>query len=135
MLERTFGKPLFQHLFGLILTDNGTEFSNTETLERSVSHGTARTKVCYCDVRAPQQKGGCERNHVELRKLLPKGRGISFDALEARDMAVGMSQLNSEPRPSLMNMPPIAMLKAADPEGADALARRAWIEAPDLGSS
>jgi hypothetical protein len=34
-LERAIGKPLFQRLFGLILTDNGTEFSNTATIERS----------------------------------------------------------------------------------------------------
>lgn len=65
---------------------------------------------------------------MELRKLLPKGLGISFDDLKARDMAVVMSQLNSEPRPSLMNMPPIAMLKAADPEGAGALMAALGIE-------
>lgn len=43
-------------------------------------------------------------------------------------MAVVMSQLNSEPRSSLMNMPPTAMLKAADPEGADALMAALGIE-------
>lgn len=36
MLEKAIGKPLFQRLFGLVLTDNGTEFSDTEALERSV---------------------------------------------------------------------------------------------------
>ena len=114
-------KPLFQRLFGLVLTDNGAEFSDAAALERSAFHGTARCKVHYCDVRQSQQKGGCERNHVELRKLLPKGRGISFDDLDGRDMAVLMSQLNSEPRPSLMGLSPTAMLKAADPEAAAAL--------------
>lgn len=128
MLERAIGKPLFQRLLGLVLTDNGCEFSDTEALERSAFHGTARTKVYYCDTRQSQQKGGCERNHVELRKLLPKGRGISFDDLEARDVAVTMSQLNSEPRPSLMGLSPIAMLKAADPEAAAALADALGIE-------
>lgn len=128
MLERAIGKALFQRLFGLVLTDDGTEFSDAEALERSASHGTARAKVHYCDVRQSQQKGGCERNHVELRKLLPKGRKISFDDLEARDMAVAMSQLNSEPRPSLMALSPIAMLRAADPEAAAALADALGIE-------
>lgn len=128
MLEKAIGKALFQRLFGLILTDNGCEFSDAEALERSAFHGPARAKVYYCDVRQSQQKGGCERNHVELRKLLPKGRGISFDDLEGRDLAVAMSQLNSEPRPSLMGLSPLAMLKAADPEAADALAEALGIE-------
>ena len=128
MLEKALGKPLFQRLFGLILTDNGTEFSDTGAPERSAFHGTARIKVYYCDVRQSQQKGGCERNHVELRKLLPKGRKISFDGLEARDMAVLMSQLDSEPRPSLMGLSPIAMLKAADPEAAEGLMDALGIE-------
>lgn len=128
MLEKALGKPLFQRLFGLILTDNGTEFSDAEALERSALHGTARCRVYYCDVRQSQQKGGCERNHVELRKLLPKGRGISFDDLVARDLAVAMGQLNSEPRPSLMGLSPLAMLKAADPEAAAALAEALGIE-------
>ena len=87
VLEKAIGKPLFQRLFGLVLTGNGCEFSDTEALERSAFHGTARTKVYYCDVRASQQKGGCEQNHVELLKLLPKGRVISFDDLDGRDMA------------------------------------------------
>ena len=128
MLDRAIGKPLFQRLFGLVLTDNGCEFSDTEALERSAFHGTARTKVYCCDVRASQQKGGCERNHVELRKLLPKGRGISFDDLDGRDLAVVMSQLNSEPRPSLMGLSPTAMLEAADPEAAAALMDALGIE-------
>ncbi len=128
MLEESIGKKLFRRLFGLILTDNGCEFSDAEALERSVFRGSARAKAYYCDVRQSQQKGGCERNHVELRKLIPKNRGISFDDLRGRDLAVVMSQLNSEPRPSLMNMSPIGMLKAADPEAADALASALGIE-------
>lgn len=61
MLEKAIGKPLFQQFFGLTITDNGVEFSDTEALERSTFHGTARTKVYYCDVRQSQQKGGCEK--------------------------------------------------------------------------
>lgn len=67
----------------------------------------------YCDVRQSQQKGGCERNHVEVRKILPKGRGVSFDRLDARDCAALMSHLDSEPRPALGGMCAIDMLLAA----------------------
>lgn len=129
MLEKVLGKKLFQQLFGLILTDNGAEFSDVCALERSALPGkAARCKVYYCDVRQSQQKGGCERNHVELRKLLPKNRGIRFDMLEAADMATLMSQLNSEPRPSLMGLSPLAMLKAADGAAFDALCAALGIE-------
>ena len=83
--------------------------------------GDARCKVYYCDVRASQQKGACERNHVELRKMLPKRRGISFDDLTERDCAFVMSHVNSQPRPSLMGMSPLGMLRAADEEARDAL--------------
>ena len=121
-LERICGKEVFVRLFGVLLTDNGSEFSCFETLERSVFPGkTSRTNVYYCDVRQSQQKAGCERNHVELRKLLPKRRGISFDDLDGQDCAELMSQLNSEPRASLMGLSPIAVLKHALPHEAEVL--------------
>ena len=92
----------------------GCFYSSANSIERSALDPVAgRCSVYYCDVRQSQQKGGCERNHVELRKLLPKGRGISFDRLTGRDCAVLMSQLNSEPRPSLGGMCAIDMLLAA----------------------
>lgn len=119
-LERMAGTALFSRLFGLVLTDNGVEFSSPERLERSVLKDAARSQIYYCDIRQSQQKGRCERNHVEVRKILPKGRGIRFDALDACDMAELMSMLNSEPRQALLGATPVSMLKAAVP-GSEAL--------------
>ena len=51
--------------------------------------------------RRSDQKGACERNHVEIRKLLPKGRGLRFDRLAPADLALAMSHVNSEPRGAL----------------------------------
>jgi IS30 family transposase len=100
---------------------DGSEFSDADAIERSALPGRARRlSLFYCDPGQSQQKGGCERNHVDLRKLLPKGRGISLDALERAGTAVVMSQLNSEPRPSLGGLSPIRMLLAA--RGADGAA-------------
>lgn len=65
-------------------------------------------QACYCDVRQPQQKGGCKRNHAELRKLLPKGRGVSFGNLA--------SQPKPEPRPLLAGPPLLSILCIADEE-------------------
>ena len=58
VLEAAVGKRAFQRMFGLILTDNGAEFSDWESLERSCLPGKgARCRVYYCDVRQSQQKG------------------------------------------------------------------------------
>ena len=128
MLEQAIGKEVFRRLFGVILTDNGAEFADTEALERSTKGESARCKVYYCDVRQSQQKAGCERNHVELRKLLPKGRGISFDDLDGRDMESVMSQLNSEPRGKYAGLSPIKLMKAAMPDDAKTLLDALGIE-------
>ena len=113
MLEKAAPKA-FRQLFPLLLTDNGAEFADCEGIERSsLDPAARRCSVFYCDARQSQQKGGCERNHVEVRKILPKGRGIGFDRLGGRDCAALMSQLNSEPRPSLGGMCAIDMLLAA----------------------
>ncbi len=134
VLEAAVGKRAFQRMFGLVLTDNGAEFSDWESLERSCLPGKgARCRVYYCDVRQSQQKGGCERNHVELRKLLPKRRGMSFDDLEAADMAAVMSQLNSEPRPSMAFMPPLRALLAAYGDDGAALTAALGVEEVPYG--
>lgn len=109
-LETILGPETFSKVFGLILTDNGCEFADMKALERSCIGSTRRTTVYYCDVRQSQQKARCERNHVELRKLVPKGRGIRFDRLSEGDMGYLMSQVNSIPRPSLMGVSPIQLL-------------------------
>ena len=129
MLEKAIGKSAFQLFFGLVLTDNGTEFADFASIEKSALPGKkSRCRVYYCDVRASQQKAGCEKNHVELRRVLPKGRGISFDDLIAADAAVVMSQVNSMPRPSLGGMCPIQMLLAAHPKSGQALLDALGIE-------
>lgn len=113
-LEAVLGKDSFSQLFGIIVTDNGSEFADYERLEKStLSQSEKRCSIYYCDVRQSQQKGSCEKNHVELRKILPKNRGISFDRLSRKDCAVLMSHLNSEPRQSLGGLCAIDMLIAA----------------------
>lgn len=129
MLEKAIGKSCFQLFFGLLLTDNGVEFSNFQAIEKSALPGKrTRCKVYYCDVRASQQKASCEKNHVELRKILPKGKDISFDDLVAKDLAVLMSQMNSSPRPSLGGLSPIDMLLAAHPRAGSALLNALGVE-------
>lgn len=122
-LERAVGLGAFRRILGLLITDNGSEFEDAGGIERSCTEeGESRCRVYYCDPMQSQQKPGCERNHVEIRKMLPKGIGISFDDLDDLDASFVGSNVNSEPRPSLMGLSPLALLRAAEPGVADALA-------------
>ena len=63
----------------------------------------------------------CERNHVEIRKLLPKGSGLRFDRLAPADLALAMSHVNSEPRGALGFSTPARAFRAMLGEDAAAL--------------
>lgn len=126
-LEEAVGRDGFGRLFDPILTDSGAEFSDHGLIERSAGDSAARrARVFHCDVRQSQQKGSCERNHVELRKVLPKGTG--FDGLTRADCALLMSHVNSEPRPSLAGLSPIRMFRLAYGELAERLLDALGIE-------
>ncbi len=82
-------------VFRAVLTDNGAEFSDEAAIAALLGEGPGETGLFYCDPRRSDQKGACERNHVEIRKLLPKGAGIRFDRLAPADLALAMSHVNS----------------------------------------
>lgn len=98
MLESLCGE-LFPKVFPISLCDRGSEFSDPERIEHS-RNAKPRAKVYFCDPLQSQQKPKCEKNHVEIRKVLPKGES-DFDALSKPDMAVLMSHVNSYGREAL----------------------------------
>ena len=67
----------------------------------------------YCDPVKPSQKGTCEKNHAELRKILPKG--TDFDALDQWDISLACSHVNSYIRAS-QGAPPIALASITLPK-------------------
>lgn len=97
------GPGLFRRLFPVLLTDNGSEFSNPKALE-TAPDGQPRTRVFYCDPRATNQKARIERNHEFIRLVLPKG--VPFDPLTQADINKLMSHVNSYSRPSLQDKSP-----------------------------
>lgn len=107
------GAAGMRRVFGTVLTDNGSEFADEAAIAALLGERGGETRLFYCDPRRSDQKGACEKNHVEIRKLLPKGRGVRFDRLARADCALVMSQVNSEPRGSLGFLTPAAMLEAA----------------------
>ncbi len=118
LLWERAGADLFRRLFGVLLTDNGSEFSNPLALENAPD-GSPRTRVFYCDPCASWQKGRLERNHEFLRLLLP--RGTSFDHLKQADINLALSHVNSYSRPALNDKAPFDLF--AFTYGLDLLAR------------
>lgn len=115
------GADGMRRVVGRVLTDNGPEFADEAGIAALLGERDGETRLFYCDPMRSDQKGACEKNHVEIRKLLPKGRGVSFDRLTRADLAPVMSQVNSEPRGELAFMSPARMLLAAFGDGARAL--------------
>lgn len=113
LVRAALGPEGMRRVFRLVLTDNGPEFADEGEIAALIGERPGETRLFYCDPRRADQKGGCERNHVEIRKLLPKGRGVSFDRLDRADAALVMSQVNSEPRGRLAWRSPAEMLLAA----------------------
>ena len=101
-LERLLGLEVFRSVFPVLLTDNGTEFSNPGAIERSVDGESVRTRVFYCDPYAAWQKPNVENNHRNLRRILPKGESMDFLTQEKVNLA--LSHMNSVIRASLGNV-------------------------------
>lgn len=89
---------VFNNLFQITLTDNGSEFSNPKALEFD-SDGNLRTRIFYCDPYASYQKGAIENNHELIRRILPKG--TSFNNLTQQNINKMMNHINSYGRKKL----------------------------------
>ena len=103
-LQDILGIDKFKELFILILTDNGSEFSNPTEIEFDLNTGEKRTQIFYCHPSSPFEKGACEVNHELLRRIFPKG--TSFDKLNQNDINLIMSHINSYKRKKLNNVSP-----------------------------
>lgn len=102
----------FAEAFPVMLGDRGSEFLDYGKIETGLD-GKSRTRMFYCDPVKPGQKGACEKNHVELRKILPKG--TDFDALTPWDVALVSSHVNSYVRAG-QGVAPIALASLALPQ-------------------
>ena len=69
-------------------------------MERScLKNGKLRTKIFFCEPNRSDEKGHCERNHRELRKIIPKG--TSLEGFSQLDMNLVTNHVNSYVRASL----------------------------------
>lgn len=103
-LKKLLGDDEFRRLFEVILTDNGTEFSDPESFEKSALNGERLSRVFFCDPCASWQKGSIEKNHEYIRLYVPKGN--PFSGFSQEDICLMASHINSVPRKSLNNQSP-----------------------------
>lgn len=94
-LYEILGHELFKELFPVLLTDNGSEFSNPRAIEFN-SEGKERTRIFYCDPSCPYQKGAAENNHELIRRIVRKG--LPFDPYSQEDISLMMNHINSYTR-------------------------------------
>lgn len=104
ILKKRLGNSEFKRLFEVILTDNGTEFSDPDSIEFDIETGEKLVSLFYCDPNCSWQKGSIEKNHEFIRYILPKG--TSFSGLSQNDCYLMASHINSIPRLSLNNHSP-----------------------------
>ena len=138
-LERAMGsREAFAAAFDPLLLDRGGEFDDFEGIERScLEPGAKRCRVFYCDAQDTNQKSQAERNHEQLRRILPKER-TNMDRLTDADVAVCCSHVNSYPLASLGGRSPFECMgalvpaRALDRLGIRALPRQAVILKPSL---
>ncbi len=108
-MRTRLGNELFKTLFPVILTDNGSEFYDPESIEFDADTGERMTYIFYCDVRHSEQKGSIEVNHEFIRKISPKG--VSLDKLNQADIDLMMSHINSYKRKKFNDLTPYELFE------------------------
>ena len=99
------GADLYQRLFPVLLTDNGSSFKDPDIFERP--DGELLSRVFYCDPMASWQKGRLEKNHEFIRYILPKG--ITFANLDQTQVTLVANHINSIARASLNGCTPFEL--------------------------
>lgn len=113
IIEEALGPDLFKSVFEVILTDNGHEFMDIKSMERSI-YGGKRTTIFFCEPNRSDEKGSCENNHRMIRHIIPKG--TSLERFTQPDISLMMNHINSYARKSLFGSTPYKIAKSVLPE-------------------
>ena len=105
----------FSEFFGLLLMDRGSEFDDICGIEMSAFRDGKRCSAYFADPQRPDQKAACEKNHVELRKIVPKG--TSLKGMDPTTLSLICSHVNSTIRKGCGNAAPFQLASLCAPEG------------------
>lgn len=109
-IQKVIGIEDYKKIFGYILTDNGTEFSNISGIITDPETKEIRTDVYFCHPQCSGEKGSCERNHELFRYILPKGTSFNqYDQIQINRIT---SHVNSLKRKSTEFSTPIELFYA-----------------------
>ncbi len=71
-LERKYGSR-FKRVFRTITVDNGSEFMDTEGMEKSCRTKGKRIQIFYCHPYSSWERGSNENANAIIRRFIPKG--------------------------------------------------------------
>lgn len=94
-IERRFG-ALFPRVFQTITVDNGGEFSDVKSLERSILRKGRRTKMYYCHPYTSCERGSNECANKMIRRKFPKG--TDFNKVSRSEVKKAEEWMNNYPR-------------------------------------
>lgn len=77
-LERKIGTPAFRDTFKTITCDNGMEFSDWQSIERSCRTKGKRTVTYFCHPYRSGERGTNENINRMIRRWIPKGDDIGL---------------------------------------------------------
>ena len=75
--QELLGDEMYKKLFGLLLTDRGSEFAKPELFEINTATGEIRSNIFYCDAQIPSQKPHVEKNREFIRDIILKRKDMS----------------------------------------------------------
>jgi len=75
-IERNRGSRSFRKIFKTITCDNGSEFMDTEGMERSALTLIPRTDIYYAHPYCASERGSNENANGIIRRFIPKGSAI-----------------------------------------------------------
>ena len=86
------------------------EFKDPDSLEHA-TNGCQRTRIFFCDPQASWQKPHVEKNHVLIRRILPKGS--SFTPFTQQDINLITCHINIVAREQFENKTPFDLMTSA----------------------
>lgn len=94
--ERKIGSPAFRRKFKTITCDNGVEFADWESIERSCRTKGKRTSVYFCHPYSSFERGTNENINRMVRRWIPKGDDIGL--YSPAEIALVQDWINDYPR-------------------------------------
>lgn len=95
-IERRIGYAAFCKTFRSITCDNGSEFADWESIERSCTRQSKRTVVYFCHPYTACERGSNENLNRMIRRRFPKG--TSFDKITPKEIKAVEDWMNYYPR-------------------------------------